>query len=296
MSVFILIETNTIFIKLIFFDVFMHFELRWYADFAFQLLVEVWDSSAGALTIAFINVMHLVRLMLTIVMQRNRVTGHNIVFYATICKSDMFKPSSFKAVLLLWILFVIYDSCLSCYTILSVPCSLVVAFCERADLLTLLWVMFACVFVTFQYGAPGQVWYSIVSIADLYLLLYFHITVRKNFKAKIRNRYNQAPHLTQDTNGKVTNSQLDITNESQEVSPFPAGDHKATINRRAQKHNKHTTEITWKIHKRSNALERSVKLFYWRALTSFTLPTSLLILMCTRTHLRKWQNTTLLTR
>ena len=25
--------------------------------------------------------------------------------------------------------------------------------------------------------------------------------------AKIRNRYNQIPHLTQDTNGKVTNSQ-----------------------------------------------------------------------------------------
>ena len=44
--------------------------------------------------------------------------------------------------------------------------------------------------------------------------------------AKIRNRYNQAPHLTQDTNGKVTTSQLDITNESQEVNPFPAGDHK----------------------------------------------------------------------
>ena len=40
--------------------------------------------------------------------------------------------------------------------------------------------------------------------------------------AKIRNRYNQVPHLTQDTNGKVTNSQLDTTNESQEVSPFPA--------------------------------------------------------------------------
>ena len=45
--------------------------------------------------------------------------------------------------------------------------------------------------------------------------------------AKIRNQYNQVPHLTQDTNGKVTNSQLDTTNESQEVSPFPAGDHKA---------------------------------------------------------------------
>ena len=26
-------------------------------------------------------------------------------------------------------------------------------------------------------------------------------------RAKIRNRYNQAPHLTQDTNGKVTTSQ-----------------------------------------------------------------------------------------
>ena len=66
--------------------------------------------------------------------------------------------------------------------------------------------------------------------------------------AKIRNRYNQVPHLTQDTNGKVTNSQSDTTNESQEVSPFPAGDPKAHINRRAQRHNKHKTENK---HKRS---------------------------------------------
>ena len=44
--------------------------------------------------------------------------------------------------------------------------------------------------------------------------------VRK--RAKIRNRYNQTPHLTQDTNGKVTTSQIHITNESQEVSPFTA--------------------------------------------------------------------------
>ena len=47
--------------------------------------------------------------------------------------------------------------------------------------------------------------------------------------AKIRNPYNQVPHLTQDTKRKVTNSQLDITNESQEVSPFPAGDHKTLL-------------------------------------------------------------------
>ena len=66
--------------------------------------------------------------------------------------------------------------------------------------------------------------------------------------AKIRNRYNQVPHLTQGTNGKVTNSQLDTTNDRQEVSPFPAGDHKAHINRRAQRHSKHQTEQK---HKRS---------------------------------------------
>ena len=54
-------------------------------------------------------------------------------------------------------------------------------------------------------------------------------------RATIRNRYDQAPHLTQDTNGKVTATQLDIINESQEVSPFPGGDHKASINRRERK-------------------------------------------------------------
>ena len=70
--------------------------------------------------------------------------------------------------------------------------------------------------------------------------------------AKIRSRYNQVPHPTQDTNGKVTNSQLDTTNESQEVSPFPAGDHKAHINRRAQRHSKHKTEQK---HKRSKKKE-----------------------------------------
>ena len=66
------------------------------------------------------------------------------------------------------------------------------------------------------------------------------IEVRKG--AMIRNRYNQVPHLTQDTNLKVTNSQLDITNEIQEVNPFTAGDHKATINKRARKHDKHLTD------------------------------------------------------
>ena len=60
--------------------------------------------------------------------------------------------------------------------------------------------------------------------------------------AKIRNRYIQVPHLTQDTKGKMINSEFDTTNYSKEVSPFPAGDHKAHINRRAQRHSKHKTE------------------------------------------------------
>ena len=46
----------------------------------------------------------------------------------------------------------------------------------------------------------------------------------------MRNPYNLAPHLTQGTNWKVTTSQLDITNE---VKPFPAGDHKVSINMHA---------------------------------------------------------------
>ena len=87
------------------------------------------------------------------------------------------------------------------------------------------------------------------------------VGLRVSKGAKIRNRYNQVPHPTKDTNGKVTNSQLYTTNKSQEVSPFPAGDHKAHVNRRAQRHSKHKTEETKKIHKRSTALERSVKCF-----------------------------------
>ena len=33
------------------------------------------------------------------------------------------------------------------------------------------------------------------------------VSLKLSNGAKIRNRYNQVPHLTQDTNGKVTNSQ-----------------------------------------------------------------------------------------
>ena len=55
-----------------------------------------------------------------------------------------------KAVLLLWILFVICV-CLF-HTGMSVSCSLMVTCLEKTDLLVLLYVMFSFVFVTFPYG------------------------------------------------------------------------------------------------------------------------------------------------
>ena len=51
-------------------------------------------------------------------------------------------------------------------------------------------------------------------------------------KAKIRNRYNQVPHLTQDTIWKSDKkTRKHHIQESQEVRPFPAGDHKAAVTR-----------------------------------------------------------------
>ena len=94
-------------------------------------------------------------------------------------------------------------------------------------------------------------------------------TLRHTYKvskgAKISNRYNQVPHLTQDSNGKVTNSQPDTTNESQEDSPFPAGDHKAHINRRAQRYSKHKTEKNTNDQQKKYRLGTVSKIFYWRA-------------------------------
>ena len=56
-------------------------------------------------------------------------------------------------------------------------------------------------------------------------------------EAKIRKRYNQVPHLTQDTTWESHKNTIKITNKSQEVCPFPAGDHKAAMNRRKSMRN-----------------------------------------------------------
>ena len=81
-------------------------------------------------------------------------------------------------------------------------------------------------------------------------------TMKVSKGAMIRNRYNQVPYLTQDTNGKVTNSKLDTTRESQEVSPFPAADHKAQIKTHAHKGNTNTRQ---KKHKWSTKEEPPLK-------------------------------------
>ena len=69
-----------------------------------------------------------------------------------------------------------------CHALLSAHCSIVVTCLERTGLLALLYVMFSCVFVTFQCGVLGQVWYLIVSIPDL--LTYF-LTLTRNTEKSI---------------------------------------------------------------------------------------------------------------
>ena len=83
--------------------------------------------------------------------------------------------------------------------------------------------------------------------------------------AKIRNRYNQVPHLTQDTNGESDKLTEDTTNESQEVSPFPAGDHKAHINRRAQNIANTRQNKNIKDPQKKYRLGTVSNIFYWRA-------------------------------
>ena len=77
---------------------------------------------------------------------------------------------------------------------------------------------------------------------------------------------------------------VDTTNESQEVSPFPAGDHKAHLNRRAQNIANTRQNKNIKDPQKKYRLGTVSKIFYWRALTGLTAPTSPLIEMWIKTH------------
>ena len=74
-----------------------------------------------------------------------------------------------------------------CYTVLSIPCSLVDACWERTDPLALsyIYVMFCCGFVTFPYGVLGQVHYLIVLITDLCLLSYFEPVMHTKYTSLV---------------------------------------------------------------------------------------------------------------
>ena len=76
---------------------------------------------------------------------------------------------------------------------------------------------------------------------------------------------------------------INITNKRQEVSPFPLGDHKTAMNRRQSLKN---TQKNQMIHKRSTALERSVKNILLEGLNPFQAAN--LTFRCGARHIDVW--------
>ena len=91
--------------------------------------------------------------------------------------------------------------------------------------------------------------------------IFYILKVRK--EAKLRKRYNQVPHLTQDTLQESNKNTIDITNKNQEVRPFQAVDHKAAMNRGINMRNtRHKNKNDPQKKYRLGAIS---KIFYWRA-------------------------------
>ena len=74
------------------------------------------------------------------------------------------------------------------------------------------------------------------------IILYTDEQIKVSKVAKIRNRYNQVPHLTQDTNGKVTNSQKTPQTRAKRPAPPPSRRPRSTHKQTRTKHSKHKTE------------------------------------------------------
>ena len=111
------------------------------------------------------------------------------------------------------------------------------------------------------------------------LILPLHIIIKNRGRQRLGIdiiKYHTCPKTL---HGKLTETRKHHIQESQEVIPIPAGDHKAAMNR----HNRQQTKIEKRIHERNTALERSVKYFYWRNLTRFMVPTSHLFLIWIKT-------------
>ena len=83
----------------------------------------------------------------------------------------VFSTDHSKAMLLLWIFFVIYVLCLSCFHVCSLwPCGHLLG--KDWPLDSLVCDVLLC-FVTIPYCILGKVWCLIVSIPDLCILSYF---------------------------------------------------------------------------------------------------------------------------
>ena len=89
-----------------------------------------------------------------------------------------------------------------------------------------------------------------LNMVDAYSIRYNKV-IKVSKGAKIRNQYNQVPHLTQDTNGKVTNLQWYTKNKSQEASPFLVGEIK-DLNK--QRHNQRYKQTFKKKNPLNNAI------------------------------------------
>ena len=128
-----------------------------------------------------------------------------------------------------------------CCTLLYVHSSIAIILVGKRELIALLNLSSWCLVMVerlFLTVPRGCLQFVIVVFPDHTHLLLLHfvlvaqdLTIKVRKMAKIRDRYNQVLHLTQDTTWGSEKTQLNITNESQEVSPFSAGDHKAAMNR-----------------------------------------------------------------
>ena len=83
--------------------------------------------------------------------------------------------------------------------------------------------------------------------------------------AKIRKRYNQVPHLDQDTTWESNKNTLNITKKSQEVTLSQKVTTRQTYIEQTRKHEKHKEQKNTNDPQKITALKQSVKIFYWRA-------------------------------
>ena len=95
-------------------------------------------------------------------------------------------------------------------------------------------------------------------MSPFWLTLDLFFIVRK--RAKITNRYNQAPHLTQDTTWQTDKNTIKHHKQEPRGQPFPSRWPQGS-NEQTRQFDQHKTWITQMIQKRRTALEGSLKYF-----------------------------------